>query len=188
MPPKAPAVTHSPNSWKPGWIRLGGCDGTPPLTNKGDDSHSDAIPGTAGREMLGFKSWGQGYYSPGEIKWSDRTEGTQGVCGRAGDSPMSPGLPRGSPHLLHSGFFCQAGREGEICLLLCSCQETRACPRCSVKPSLCTRAAPEPCTQYRESPAYRLPSWQWHWVPTRISPGWGQRHGPAPLGTQSSLE
>lgn len=85
MLPKAPAVTHSPDSWKRGWIRLSCCNETPPLTNKGDDSHSNALPRAAGREMPGLKSWGEVCYSPGGIKrWSDGTEGTQGVWQRRG--------------------------------------------------------------------------------------------------------
>lgn len=92
--------------------------------------------------MLGFKPWGGIYYSAGGIKrWRNGTKGMQGVCGRGGGGPTSPGSSGASLHLLHLGFFPQTGMEGEICLLLCSSQETSletasGLPRASPHPSL----------------------------------------------------
>lgn len=113
----------------------------------------------------------------------------QGVCGRGGDGPTSPGLLGGLPHLLHSGFFCQAGKEGKICLLLILLLpgdlHLPQQPQCSVRPSLCTRAAPNLRTQQEESPVCRLSLWGLGWVSTGISPGWGQHPGLAPSSTES---
>ena len=138
MPPKAPAVTHG-HLPQPRFLeaRLDPArhgarlrwDSTFDQQGQATVTTAPRSPGAAGREVSGFKPRGEVYYSAGGIKrWRDRTKDMQGICGRGGDGPTSPGLLGGSPHLLHSGFFCQAGREGEICLLLRSCQETCACP------------------------------------------------------------
>lgn len=72
MPPKAAAVRHSPDSWKPDWIRLGthgaGLCWDSSFGQQGQVTAMTMMEGAAGREMAEFKPQGEVCNCPGGIQ------------------------------------------------------------------------------------------------------------------------